>query len=1065
MTLYEGAVRRPIMTSLCFCAIIIFGVFSLFRLPIDLYPDIDTNTILVMTYYTGASANDIENNVTRPLENVLNSVEHLKHITSTSKENVSIITLEFEYGYDIDVCTNDVRDKLDMVVDNLPDEVQTPILFKFSSDMVPIILLSAQAEESQSALYKILDDNVANPLARIDGVGTVSISGAPEREINIYMDPQKMEAYGVSPGQVSSAINDENHNVTNGTVDIGTQTYTVRVEGEFIDPQQMKDVVVGTVDGRNVYLKDVARIVDSVEERAQRTFTNGKQGAMITIQKQSGANSVAISRAVFKQLPTLQKNLPSDVKLGVIVDTSDNILRTIDSLTDTVMFAMLFVALVVFVFLGRWRATFIIVITIPMSLIASFIYLYGTDGSLNMISLSCLTIAIGNVVDDAIVVLENVTTHIERGSSPKQAAIHGTQEVAISVIASTLTMIAVFFPLTMITGMTGVLFKQLGWMMCVIMTVSTTSALTFTPMLCSLMLRLQKKQSKMFKVLYGPIGKALNALDNWYEKRINWAVRHRWTIMGGVIVFFVLSMSCYKIFGIESEFFPANDNGRIGMNIQLPIGTRVEIAEELSLGLAEKWKERYGNDLLACNFTVGQADDDNTFASMRDNGSHIISFNIRMVDSNKRKKGLAEICDEMRADLKAIPELAKYQVNLGGRSGGMGGQNTATFEIYGYDMDNTGRVADELAADLRENSIVTEVYVSRSDYQPEIVVDFDREKLATQNLGMNTAANYVRNLIYGSQMSYFREDGEEYDIKVRYEPTARVSVEDIENMMIPNGLGSNVRLRDVAKIYESAIPPTIERKDRQRYVTVSAVLADGHALSEGVELGRKYYENMDLPQGVTVQVSGSYEDQMDANRDLSQLAIIIILLVFVVMAAQFESLTYPFIIMMAVPLGASGIILALAFTHTNLNIMSMLGAVMLIGIVVKNGIVLIDYTQLQRERGYGYIYSAVTAARSRLRPILMTALTTILGMFPMALSHGVGAEMWRPMAVSIIGGLVASTVMTLIYVPSMFCIFGASGIKRRRKKLRQQRELDKYWREHAHEEALVGKSVGRKKKN
>ncbi len=1064
MTLYEGAVRRPIMTSLCFCAIIIFGVFSLFRLPIDLYPDIDTNRILVMTYYTGASANDIENNVTRPLENVLNSVEHLKHITSTSKENVSIITLEFEYGYDIDVCTNDVRDKLDMVVNDLPDGVQTPILFKFSTDMVPIILLSAQAEESQSALYKILDDNVANPIARIDGVGTVSISGAPEREINIYMDPQKMEAYGLSPGQVSSAINDENHNVTNGTVDIGTQTYTVRVEGEFIDPQQMKDVVVGTVDGRNVYLKDVARIVDSVEERAQRTFTNGKQGAMITIQKQSGANSVAISRAVFKQLPTLQKNLPSDVKLGVIVDTSDNILRTIDSLTETVMYAMLFVAIVVFVFLGRWRATFIIVITIPMSLIASFIYLFGTDGSLNMISLSCLTIAIGNVVDDAIVVLENVTTHIERGSSPKQAAIHGTQEVAISVIASTLTMIAVFFPLTMITGMTGVLFKQLGWMMCVIMTVSTTSALTFTPMLCSLMLRLQKKQSKMFKVLYGPIGKALNALDNWYEKRINWAVRHRWTVIGGVIVFFVLSMSCYKIFDIQSEFFPANDNGRIGMTIQLPIGTRVEIAEELSLGLAQMWRERYGDEMQACNFTVGQADDDNTFASMRDNGSHIITFNIRMVDSNKRKKGLAQICDEMRADLKAIPELAKYQVNLGGMQGGMGGQSTAQFEIYGYDMDNTGRVADELAADLRESNIVTEVYVSRSDYQPEIVVDFDREKLATQNLGMNTAANYVRNLIYGSMLSYFREDGEEYDIKVRYEPTARVSVEDIENMMIPNGLGGNVRLRDVAKIYESAIPPTIERKDRQRYVTVSAVLADGHALSEGVELGRKYYDNMDLPLGVTVQVAGSYEDQMDANRDLSQLAIIIILLVFVVMAAQFESLTYPFIIMMAVPLAASGIILALAFTHTNLNIMSMLGAVMLIGIVVKNGIVLIDYTQLQRERGFGYIYSAVTAARSRLRPILMTALTTILGMFPMALSHGVGAEMWRPMAVSIIGGLVASTVMTLIYVPSMFCIFGATGIKRRRRKLREQRELDAYWREHASEEALVSKSVGKKKK-
>ena len=418
MTLYEGAVKRPIMTSLCFAAVIIFGIFSLVKLPIDLYPDIDTNTIMVMTYYNGASANDIENNVTRPLENTLNSVEHLKHITSNSRENVSVITLQFEYGYNIDVLTNNVRDKLDMVSSSLPDEAQTPILFKFSTDMIPIMLLSVEANESQKALYKILDEVVANPLARIDGVGTVSISGAPEREINVYMNPQKMEAYGLSPQQVSSAISAENKNITNGTMDVGTQTYTVRVEGEFKDPSEMENVIVGSHNGVNVKLKDVARIVDDVQERAQRTYTNGTQGAMIVVQKQSGANSVAISDAVMKKLPELQKNLPSDVKLGIIVNTSENILNTIGSLEETIAYAMLFVALVVFIFLGRWRATMIIVITIPMSLIASFIYLYATGGSLNMISLSCLSIAIGNVVDDAIVVLENVTTHLERGSSP-----------------------------------------------------------------------------------------------------------------------------------------------------------------------------------------------------------------------------------------------------------------------------------------------------------------------------------------------------------------------------------------------------------------------------------------------------------------------------------------------------------------------------------------------------------------------------------------------------------------------------------------------------------------------
>ena len=1057
MSLYEGAVKRPIMTSLVFLAVIIFGIYSAMKLPIDLMPDIETNTIMVFTYYNGASANDVENNVTRPLENTLNSVEHLKHITSNSKENVSVLTLEFEYGYDIDVLTNDVRDKLDMVSNSLPNDANTPILFKFSTDMIPIVLLSVQAEESQQALYKILDDNVANPLARVDGVGTVSISGAPERQINIYMDPQKMEAYNLSAAQVAAAIAAENKNMTNGSIDIGTQTYTVRVEGEFNDPSEMLGVVVGSYNGATVYLRDVARIVDNVEERAQQTYTNGKQGALIIIQKQSGANSVAISNKVIDMLPTLRKNLPSDVNIQVMVNTSDNIMNTIHTLTETIGYAMLFVVIVVFAFLGRWRATTIIVITIPMSLIASFIYLYATGGSFNMISLSCLSIAIGNVVDDAIVVLENVTTHIERGSDPKQAAVHATNEVAISVIASTLTMIAVFFPLTMVTGMTGVLFKQLGWMMCIIMTISTTSALSFTPMLCSQMLRLQKKQSKLFIAFYTPIAKALDKLDRWYEKRINWAVRHRWTTIAGVVVFFLLSLVTAKVIGIKTEFFPANDSGRVGVTLELPIGTRKEKAKEVADKLAKLWMDRYGDDLTACNFTVGQAGDNNTYASLQSNGSHIVTWNLNFVPSTDREKGLTEICDEMREDCKAIPELAKFQVNMGGsQRNSMGGQTTATFEIYGYDLDATRAVADTLAARLAADPMVGQTNISRSDFQPELVVNFDREKLAELGIGMSEASTAVRNLITGSLMSYYREDGEEYDILVRYEPDARISIEDLENMLVPTSKG-NVHVREIATIEESSIPPTIERKDRQRVVTVDAVLKSGYALSQGVELGREIYENMSLPNGVTIQVAGSYEDQQDSNRDLGVLAVLIILLVFIVMAAQFESLTYPFIIMMSVPLAASGIIFALCFTGTNLNIMSMLGGIMLIGIVVKNGIVLIDYTQLLRERGIGLIRSASMAARSRLRPILMTSLTTILGMVPMATSHGVGAEMWRAMGISIIGGLTVATVLTLIYTPSMFCIFGGVGVKRQRRKLKEQRELAAYWKEHAAEEQLIAK--------
>ena len=1067
MSIYEGSVRRPIMTTLVFVAIAVFGIFSFSKLPIDLLPDIESNMIMVMETYPGASAEDIENNVTRPLENILNSTNYLKHITSKSQENYSLITLQFEFGHDIDALTNDVRDKLDMVSSALPDGAGTPIIFKFSTDMMPIMILSAQAKESTAALYKILDDQVANPLARIPGVGTVSVSGAAKRTVYIYCDPDKLEAYNLPIETISQVIAAENRNVPGGSFDTGNNAYTLRVKGEFKDPSEIENLIVAARGNQIIRVKDVARVEDTLEERAQKVttfFTNpaapegysGQQGAMIVIQKQSGSNTVEICEKVLDMLPRIQKTLPSDVVIGVMMDSSENIYATVETLEETIAFAMLFVAIVCFLFLGRWRAVVVIIITIPLSLVASFIYLLVADSSLNMISLSCLSIAIGNVVDDAIVVLENVTTHIERGSAPKQAAMHATQEVAISVIASTLTMIAVFFPLTMVPGMAGVLFKQLGWMMCIIMTISTLSALTFTPMLCSQMLKLKKRQSGFFKKVYGPIAKGLDKLDGWYERRIHWAVRHRWTVILSCIGFFFLSIMAVNVFGIESEFFPTNDSGRVGVSIELPIGTRVEKAEAVAKELTQKWMARYGKDMQRCNFTVGQAGDSNAFASLQSSGSHIISFNIMMVPSNERSIGLAQICDEMRADLKQMPELAKYQVNLGGsQSNSMGGQSMASFEIYGYDMDATRTVADSLAQRLRASEMISQVVISRSDYQPEIVINFDREKLAGQNLGLSTAASYVRNIIYGSQMSYFREDGEEYNIKVRYEPDRRTSIEDIENAIIPNGLGGNIRIRDIASVEESAIPPTIERKDRQRYISVNAIMADGYALSEGVEFGRSQFEKLDIPAGITVQVAGSYEDQQESNRDLGQLGLIIILLVFVVMAAQFESLTLPFIIMLSVPFAFSGIILALIATGTNMNIMSMLGGIMLIGIVVKNGIVLIDYTNLLRERGYGLINAAQAAARSRLRPILMTTLTTILGMVPMAISTGVGAEMWRPMAVSIIGGLMVSTVLTLIYVPSMFCVFGGVGIKRNRRKMRKQRKLDAYWREHAAEEKLV----------
>lgn len=1034
MSIYSGAVKRPIMTTLCFVAITIMGLFSLAKLPIDLLPDIETNTIMVMTTYQGASAQDIEQNVTRPLENTLNSVEHLKHITSDSRENISVVTLEFEFGYDIDVLTNDVRDKLDMVESSLPDDAENPIIFKFSTDMIPIMLLSVQADESMPGLYKILDDAVANPLARVDGVGSVSISGAPKREIHIYVDPVRLEAYNLTIESISALIAAENRNIPGGNFDIGSDTYSLRVQGEFESPEQMRNIVVGSKDGKNIYLHQVARIDDSLEERAQKTHTDGIKGAMIIVQKQSGANSVEISNKVLEMLPDLQKRLPSDVKLGIIVDTSENINNTIDSLVETVLYALLFVVIVVFAFLGRWRATMIICITIPISLIASFIYLAITGTSLNIISLSSLSISIGMVVDDAIVVLENVTTHIERGSDPKQAAVHGTNEVGISVIASTLTLIAVFFPLTLVTGMTGVLFQQLGWMVTIMMIISTTCALSLTPMLCSQLLKKDVKHGKIYKLLFTPINKALDAIDRGYGRSLNFVVTHKISTIIVCTAIFIASIFLLKFVG--TEFFPTQDNGRLGVSLELPIGTRVEIADEATKRLADEWREKYP-EIKVLNYTTGQASSDNTYASLQDNGSHIVSMNISLVDVDKRERGITEIAQLMREDLKNHPEFKKQQVNVGGSRGqGMGGQSTIDYEIYGYDFEQTDSVAQQLKQILQGIKGTADITISRADYQPEYQVDFDREKLAIYGLNLQTAATYLRNRINGSLASQYREDGEEYDIKVMYAPEHRTSIADIENILIYNAAGQAVRIKDVGKVVERFTPPTIERKDRERIITVSTVVS-GVPMSDIVTASQKEIAKMEIPTGINIELSGSYEDQQDAFGDLLMLGILIIILVYIVMAAQFESYVYPGIIMTSLPFAFTGVFLMLFLTGHNLNVMSMIGAIMLIGIVVKNGIVLIDYITLNRERGMSIRTSVVNGGESRLRPIIMTALTTILGMVPMAVSSGQGAEMWQPMGVAVIGGLTFSTLLTLFYVPAMYCLFAAVGVKRTRKSLRK----------------------------
>jgi HAE1 family hydrophobic/amphiphilic exporter-1 len=1044
MSLYSASVRKPITTALVFVAVIVLGLFSLSKLSVDLMPKMEANVILVMTAYQGASASDIEMNVTKPLENVLNSVSDLKEIVSQSRENISIITLEFEYGTDIDVATNDVRDKLDMVESRMPDNVENPVIFKFSTEDIPIMMLTVAAKESNNGLYKILDEKVANTLARVKGVGAVSIAGTANRELQVYCDRDKLEAYQLTIEGISGIIAQENRNTPGGNIDIGSNTYSLRVQGEFKEAKEMEDLVIGVHGGKAIYLKDVAQVQDAVEERMQESYNNGEKGGLIIIQKQSGANSVNIIKEIKQRLPEIEASLPSDVKLSIIQDTSENILNTVNTLVETVVLALLIVMIVVYVFLQRWRATFIIALTIPISLIAAFAYLYGTGNTLNIISLSSLSIAIGMVVDDAIVVLENVTTHIERGSAPKQAAIHGTNEVGIAVMASTLTILAVFLPLTMISGMAGIMFRQLGWIISITIIISLLASLTLTPMLCSQMMRLNPKKGRLQEKILTPIEHAFDGLDEAYSKLVNWCVRHRKTILGSAFVLFAGSM--LLIPGIKTEFLPTNDNSRVGINIELPIGTRQEITRELAMKINNEFVKEYP-EIYMISFSEGMADTDNTFAQLSDNGTHFIEFDIKLYNVKDRpeieenggkRRGLTEICELMRHDLNKYTEIKTYEVLAGGGMNMMGGETAVDVEIYGFDFDLTDRVAADISERLKNYDGISQVNISRKDYIPEYQVDFDREKLALNGLNIATASTFLRNRINGQTASLYREDGDEYDIRVSFAPEFRQSIEDIENILVYNAEGKGVRIREVGKVVERLVPPTIERKNRERVITVSAVAGPGAVLSDIVSAANKEMRGMDIPSEISWQLGGTYEDQQDTFGDLGLLMGLIIILVFIVMASQFESLVDPFVIMFSIPFAFTGVLMGLRLTNTPLGVMALIGVIMLIGIVVKNGIVLVDHIILCRERGMTVIKAATAAAKSRLRPVLMTSLTTILGMVPMAVGTGEGAEMWRPMGMTVAWGLAVSTLITLIIVPALYTVFAANGIKRRRKRIAKQ---------------------------
>ncbi|MEG8989902.1 efflux RND transporter permease subunit [Ignavibacteria bacterium 4148-Me] len=1037
MRLPEISVRRPITTIMLFVAIIIIGFVSFQRLPIDLLPEIEPPMISVLTQYPGASAQDVEINVTKKIESGLSSITNLKKIRSTSIDNISVVVLEFEYGTNLDEASNDIRSALEFTKRNLPQDALDPFIFKFSTNIFPVVFLAVTADESYIGLNKLAEQEIVDPLKRVNGVGTVQAFGGPIRQILVQVDPKKLEAYNISTQQIGQALQSENINLPSGTIKMGNMEYNLRVPGEFTDVNEIKNLVVSQQGGRIVYLKDVANVKDSLKDRTINVRLNGGRGLQIIVQKQSGANTVEVAKNVKAKIEQIKKNLPSDVKIDVIVDTSEYIVNSINNLAEAVILGAVFVSIVILLFLRKWRATLIILFTLPVSLIGAFIYLYFTGNTINIISLSSLSIAVGMVVDDAIVILENISHHVERGARPREAAIFGSSEVGLAVTASTLTIVAVFFPLVFISGIAGILFNQLGFLVTIMILVSLLAALTLIPMLSAQLLKSKKEekpiQNPYLKKIDSSLAKFLNRIDEFYKGILNWALDHKKTVIVGAILIFAGSLALIPIVG--TEFFPRSDSGNFQLTLELQPGIRLEETIEY----VKKVEEIIRKDFPEIEFISGRSGvNDQGFSAIlfgQREAANISSIQVRTAPKSKRQRTIFEMADLLRQKLEVIPGIKSFTINTSGSMSMLTGGTGAPIEvdIIGPNIDETYQLATRIKEQMTKIEGTRDVRIDIGDPRPELQITLQRDKMALNGLNTSLVASTLRNYYYGFTPTKYRELGDEYDIFISLPPEKKNSLADIENLPIKTMAGTTVRLKDIGRVTQQYSPPEIKRKEQERVV---AVLSDveGRSLGEVTKDIQNYVNKLQLPPNVSIEYAGQIEQQADTFKDLSLLLILSIILVYMVMASQFESLLDPFIIMFSVPFSFTGVFIALFITNTPFSVIAFLGSIMLIGIVVKNAIVLVDYTNITRARGYELREAIIYAGRNRLRPVLMTALTTLLGLIPLAISKGEGSETWQPLGISTIGGLFFSTVITLIIVPVLYSIFET--------KIKQKKEVD-----------------------
>jgi len=1027
MNLPELGVKRPVTTLAVFAVILILGLVSLSQLGIDLMPDITLPAISITTVYPGAGPEDVETNVTKLIEDAVSTTPNVDKVTSLSQENVSGVVVFFKWGTDIDAASVDVRDKLGFINPFLPEDAQAPMIFKFDASAMPILFLGISAEESYPDLYELVDKKLCDPLRRVSGVGAANPYGGMKRQINVRIDGAALAARGLSINSLTNMLQSANITLPAGSIKIGSKEFIIRLPGEFRKVEEIGEVVVGNIRGTQIYLRDIAEVEDGFEEIKRISRMDGRPGMMVVVQKQAGTNTVEVVNAVWEKLEEVKANVPSSVKIKSVFDGSLFIKQSIANLARTVLWAALLVVLVVLLFLRNVRASLIIAFTIPFSLIVAFIFLYAADYTINIMSLSSLAIAIGMVVDNGIVVFENIYRHrTEFGEAKAESAVFGSREVAMAITASTLTTVVIFVPLLFIKGIAGLLFRQLGFVLMFVLAASLFTSLYLTPMLSSRILKVNTNQSrsahrgKFWKKLFRWSERGFEAVEEKYRSLLEWSLNHkvRTILIGaGVFVASLMLLRC-----VNTEFFPQSDESQLRGVVELPLGTNLETTEAI-MQKVEKiiQTEVPERDVVIARCGTSEFGFGVTFGEKE--GTHVIFVEGTLVPKAEREVSDKEVGYRLSQSVGSLPGVKSVDFTPTDPFMTMfGGGKPVEIEIYGYDIDETNRLAWEVEKVLKEIEGTTDIVVSRGEGKPEYWVEVDRAKAASLGLSVAQIATTLRTNFYGNDVVKFREKGEEYPIFVQLREEDRKALKDIGDVVIPSPTGNLIPLKSVTQIERRVAPIQLDRKNQQRLVTVGCGVI-GRATGAVARDIRKELAKIAVPSGVEIKIAGAIEEQAKSFKDLFFAMILGIILVYLVMAAQFESLIDPFIIMFAVPFAIVGVIWALLITGTTLSINAFIGLILLVGIVVNNGIVLIDYTNLMRARGLAVRDAVLTAGERRLRPVLMTAFTTIFGLMPLALSRAEGSETWVPLAVAVIGGLFVSTLITLIFVPTLYSVF------------------------------------------